>query len=138
MSNLILPSSPFSVLQHLSPVSEALGLQPCLESVKKPAAKPAPLELIPSPAPILDSYDASAARCSVKGCVFPLTQGRTECHYHELVRSEALLFQSHQPSHLLSLKAPFGIPDQEIDDSRLQDRQRQAAERAAFILDEPA
>jgi hypothetical protein len=37
---------------------------------------------------------------------------------------------------LLSLQAPFGIPDEEPDDSRQQDRQRQAAEREAFLLDE--
>jgi hypothetical protein len=35
------------------------------------------------------------------------------------------------------LQAPFGLPDQEPDDSRLQDRKRQAAERELFILDEP-
>jgi hypothetical protein len=39
---------------------------------------------------------------------------------------------------LLSLQAPFGIPDEEPDDSRQQDRKRQAAEREAFILDEAA
>jgi hypothetical protein len=37
---------------------------------------------------------------------------------------------------LLSLHAPFGIPDNEPDDSRQQDRKRQAAEREAFILDD--
>jgi hypothetical protein len=39
---------------------------------------------------------------------------------------------------LLSLHAPFGIPDDEPDDSRHQDRKRRAAEREAFILDETA
>jgi len=61
------------------------------------------------------------------------------CHYHELLHSpEASLFASHQPTHLMSLQAPFGIPDEEPDDTRHEDRKRQAAERAAFILDEPA
>lgn len=74
----------------------------------------------------------------MKGCVFPApSPDRTECHYHELLRSEAELFQSHQPSHLLLLHAPLGVPEQEPDDSRQQDRKRQAAEREAFILDEP-
>ena len=139
MSNLIVPSVPFSPIPHVSVPADALGLQPCLDPVKKSPAKIAPLEFVPTPKPILDTYVAApSGRCSVKGCVFPLPHGRTECHYHELVRSEAVLFQSHQPSHLLSLKAPFGIPEEEIDNSRLQDRQRQAAEREAFILDEPA
>jgi len=39
---------------------------------------------------------------------------------------------------LLSLQAPFGIPDEEPDDSRQQDRKRQAAQREEFILDEAA
>jgi hypothetical protein len=39
---------------------------------------------------------------------------------------------------LLSLQAPFGIPDEEPDDSRYEDRKRQAAEREAFLLDEAA
>jgi|SRR5579862_3558019 len=137
MSNLILPSSPFSTLQHLSVPSGALGLQPCLEPVKMPRLKAATLELIQIPEPIIDSYIAPSGRCSVKGCVFPAPLSRTECRYHELVRSEAVLFQSHQPSHLLSLQAPFGVPEKEIDNSRLEDRKRQAAEREAFILDEP-
>jgi hypothetical protein len=47
-------------------------------------------------------------------------------------------FQSHQPSHLLLLYAPFGISDTEPDDSRQQDRKRQDAEREAFLLDEAA
>jgi hypothetical protein len=61
------------------------------------------------------------------------------CHYHELLHSsEAELFESHQPTHLLSLQAPFGIPDYEPDDSRHKDRERWAAEREAFLLDESA
>ena len=60
------------------------------------------------------------------------------CHYHELLQSdeEAEHFQSHQPTLLLSLRAPFGIPDYEPDDSRQEDRRRQAAERHAFLFDE--
>jgi hypothetical protein len=54
------------------------------------------------------------------------------------MHSEAEHFQSYQPTHLLSLHAPFGIPYDEPDDSRQQDRKRQAAEREAFLLDEAA
>jgi hypothetical protein len=64
--------------------------------------------------------------------------GATVCHYHELQQSEAEHFQSHQPSELLLLHAPFGVPDHEPDDSRHKDRKRQAAEREAFLLDEAA
>jgi hypothetical protein len=62
------------------------------------------------------------------------------CHYHELLESdaEAEHFQSHQPTQWLSLQAPFGISDDEPDDSRYEDRKRQAAEREAFLLDEAA
>jgi hypothetical protein len=59
------------------------------------------------------------------------------CHYHELLQSEAELFQSHQPTLLLCRQAPFGLPEEEPDDSRQEDRKRLAAEREAFILDEP-
>lgn len=62
------------------------------------------------------------------------------CRYHQLQQSaeEAEHFQSLQPTLLLTLHAPFGIPDYEPDDSRQQDRKRQAVEREAFILDEAA
>ncbi len=60
------------------------------------------------------------------------------CQYHELLHSrEATLFESHQPTYLLSLQAPFGVPDYEPDDSRHKDRERWAAEREEFLLDEP-
>jgi hypothetical protein len=39
---------------------------------------------------------------------------------------------------LLLLYAPFGVADDEPDDSRQQDRKRQATERETFLLDEPA
>ena len=77
-----------------------------------------------------------AARCSVRACVFPVSEeGLTRCRYHELQHSEGELFQSHQPSHLLALHAPLGISDSEPDDSRYKDRTRQAAEREAFLSD---
>jgi hypothetical protein len=101
---------------------------------------PAPKVVAQIQKPISESPAAvPSARCSIKGCVFPApATGGTECHYHELLRSEGELFQSRQPSHLLALRAPFGIPEQEPDDFRQQDRKRQAAEREAFVLDEAA
>jgi len=62
------------------------------------------------------------------------------CHYHELLHTgaDAEHFQSQQPTLLLSLYAPFGISDEEPDDSRRQDRKRQAAERQAFLLGDEA
>jgi hypothetical protein len=37
----------------------------------------------------------------------------------------------------MSRQVAFGLPDEEPDDSRQQDRQRQAAEREEFLLDGP-
>lgn len=76
----------------------------------------------------------------MKGCAFPASaEGNSMCRYHELLYSpEAGLFASHQPTYLLSLQAPFGVPDDEPDDSRHKDRERWAAEREAFLLDEPS
>jgi hypothetical protein len=135
MSNLILPSFPLAgVPPRLMPQSSgALGVQPCLDPAADLALNRTRPNVVPLPTP------APSPRCSEKGCVFPVSSSeRTECHYHELLRSEAELFQSHQPSHLLLLRAPLGVPEQEPDDSREQDRKRQAAEREAFILDEAA
>ena len=82
----------------------------------------------------------SSSRCSVRGCVFPAIAGTLFCRYHHLLQSdaEAELFQSRQPSALLALYAPFGVADHDPDDSRHEDRKRQASERKDFILDEPA
>ena len=134
MSNLILPASSLARVPPLTLAHGALGVQPCLEPVTDVARTLAPAVVVPPtpPAP------AVSARCSVKGCVFPSAfSDRAECRYHALWRTEAQLFQSHQPSHMLLLSAPFGERE-EFDDSRQQDRKRQAAERAAFVLDEPA
>jgi hypothetical protein len=82
---------------------------------------------------------SASARCSVKACVFPAASSPgAKCRYHALLESDAYLFQSHQPSHLMLLYAPFGVSDHEPNDFRQQDRKRQAAERESFILDESA
>jgi len=78
-------------------------------------------------------------RCSVRGCVFPVSRrGRRKCQYHALQQLEASLFESRQPSCLLLLQAPFGLPDEEPDDSRQKDRVRWASEREQFLLDDAA
>ncbi len=144
MSNLIHPLSPLVNIPPRPPSTPCgpLAVQPCLAPAP---AVPPPSIPTAVPLPERPGSDAPAPRrsprCSVKGCVFPAPiQGSTTCHYHELLQSdaEAPHFQSHQPSHLLSLYAPFGVPEAEPDDSRQQDRKRQDAEREAFLLDEPA
>ena len=169
MSNLILPLSSLDSIaaQPLPRFSGALGLQPCLEPVPPSPRAPFPPEVaaaspastvlvaeIVAPATVVHEISipvtavaeplasATAVRCSVKACVFPVpADGRSECRYHRLLQSEAVLFQSHQPSHLLLLYAPLDVPEEseeEVDDSREQDRKRLAAEREKFILDDPS
>ena len=140
MSNLIVPLSPImnNILRPLPEPCGALATQRCLAPVLAVPRAPTTSEAseLRHPASVATPLPQSA-RCSVRGCVFPaLFAGHTECHYHGLQISEAVYFQSHQPSHLLMLHAPFDIPDKEPDDSRQEDRKRQAAERDAFILDE--
>jgi hypothetical protein len=142
MSNLISQIAPVASIppQPLPKPSGALAAQPCpvpLPEVFRttiPPAVPLPKGAAPAaPAP------RQSPRCSVKGCVFPVSGwGKTICRSHELQQSEGELFQSQQPSYLLSLYAPFGVPDHEPDNSRQEDRNRQAAEREAFLMDEVA
>jgi hypothetical protein len=107
---------------------------PATPGPSTPPAIPLPEKTVsPPPEPL------RSARCSEKGCVFPApSPDHPKCHYHELLQSgaEAELLESRQPSYLLLLYAPFGIPDAEPDDSRQQDRQRQSAEREQFLLDQ--
>lgn len=141
MSNVIfpLPSLPKSLTRTTEPC-DALATQRCLAPNDSTAKEPARSDVpFPPQTPSTPPAVRQSERCSVKGCVFPASsEGGTKCHYHELLQSDGELFQSHQPSHLLALHAPFGIPDTEPDDSRYKDRERQAAEREAFILDEAA
>lgn len=142
MSNLIYPLPPLRGIpaRPSSQPAGALAVQTCpapLPAISAPPTPPAvqekPAAAPPAPLP--------SARCSVKGCVFPApVPEHTMCHYHELLQSdaEAEHFQSQQPTLLLSLYAPFGIPDEEPDDSRHKDRKRQAAEREAFLLGDEA
>ena len=142
MSNLVIHLPEFVNVppRPLSKPCGSLAAQPCLAPLPgSPRAStcpdtPQPKKLV-SAAPV----PTQSPRCSVKGCVFPVPlPGATVCHYHDLQQSEAEHFQSHQPSQLLLLHAPFGVPDHEPDDSRHKDRKRQAAEREAFLLDEAA
>ena len=140
MSNLIFPLAfPVSALpQPRAQACGGLAVQPCLapgnaaSAPSVPPAAPLPTLSNATPAPL------PSPRCSVKGCVFPAPDAETKrCHYHELLHSEGEIFQSHQPTYLLSLHAPFGIADEEPDNTRREDRKRKAAEREKFLLDEP-
>jgi len=115
----------------------AMGIQPYREPVTLPATTaPAARHSATPAAP----ERASPPRCSVKGCVFPaISADLLACRQHALEQSddEAEHFRSRQPTLLLALYAPFGVPDYEPDDSRRQDRHRQAAERESFLLEEP-
>ncbi len=140
MSNLTFPLPSFSTntAQPILRSSGALGLQPCLENIPPSPSDFISAEIAAPPALATEPpVTAPSMHCSVKACVFPvLVEGSKECHYHRLIRTEALLFQSHQPSHLLLLRAPLDGPEEEFDDSPLQDRKRLAAEHEEFVLDE--
>ena len=142
MPNLTFPSPSLGSISPQSPAQPCgvLAVQPCLAPTPSPHPPSTPLAVSQPPKPATaPPAPMPSRRCAVKGCVFPVSiQGHNQCHYHDLLQSEAELFQSHQPSHLLSLQAPFGIPDEEPDDSRQQDRKKLAAERESFILDEAA
>jgi len=141
MSNVIFPWPSLAKiqLQTAQPsgalaTPRALAPSPVPSSESAPSAVPLPAQ----PAPVPPTPRPSP-RCSVKGCVFPAPSAeQTKCRYHQLLQSEGELFQSQQPTHLLALYAPFGIPDSEPDDSRFKDRERQAAEREEFLLDDAA
>jgi hypothetical protein len=78
-------------------------------------------------------------RCRHKGCVFPAQPGGFgECADHRRRSLEPGCFQSQQPTFLLLDQAKFGLPDSEPDDSRVQDRHRQAEERVRIMLEDAA
>ena len=144
MSNHIHPLPPVvnTAPQPLSVSCGALAAQTCLAPVPAvPGPSTPPADPRTEKGASAPPAPGQSARCSVKGCVFPAPlQGGRVCRYHELLHSsvEAGLFESQQPTLLLSLQAPFGIPDEEPDDSRQRDRKRQATEREEFLLDEAA
>ena len=81
--------------------------------------------------------ESDVARCRHKACVFPAQPGtRGECAYHRRQSAEPRCFQSLQPTSLLLDQAKFGLPDEEPDDGRVQDRNRLASERVRFMLGE--
>ena len=74
-----------------------------------------------------ESVSFSTARCSEKGCVFPVSAlGRDKCSYHLHQEEEPVLFRSHQPTGLLLDPARMSPSDQEHDGSRKRDRRRMA------------
>ena len=140
MSNLMIHLPEFANVPPRPPSEPcgSLAAQPCLAPVPdSPRASTCPGVPQPNKSVSAAPVPRQSPRCSVKGCVFPVPlPGATVCRYHELQQSEAEHFQSHQPSQLLLLHAPFGVPDHEPDDSRYKDRKRQAVEREAFLLGE--
>lgn len=92
----------------------------------------------PKPACLL-ALKLSSWRCREKGCVFPAKpDGNGKCFYHRLQQLEPNMFESLQPTVLMLEQVKFGLPEDEPDDSRVVDRNRQAAERAAFLWEEAA
>lgn len=89
-------------------------------------------------APTALSSQHPLPRCRQKGCVFPAQPGGDECADHRRRSLEPAYFQSQQPTFLLLDQARFGLPDSEPDDSRVKDRQRLAAERVRFLLEDAA
>lgn len=118
--------------QNFPPSMATLGLEP-LALLPAGSALPPPTA---SKRPHATGRLHVSPRCSVRGCVFPAAFAvRSECRYHELLRSEAHLFQSHQPSHLLENQAPLETHAEEFDDERQRDRKRLAGEREQFLMD---
>jgi hypothetical protein len=58
------------------------------------------------------------------------------CLHHYRQIQEPILFASHQPTRAVVERGRFGIPEHEVDTSRLKDRRRLAALREAFLEDE--
>jgi hypothetical protein len=122
--------APAPLSSQLPTTQGQLGLGREAGSRLRPAApKPAS-----QPAQKLSSW-----RCREKGCVFPARpDGNGKCSYHRLQQLEPNLFESLQPTVLMLEQVKFGLPEDEPDDSRVVDRNRQAAERAAFLWEEAA
>jgi hypothetical protein len=138
MFNPIYPLAPLvnNSPRPLSGPCGALAVQPCLAPVPAiPAVSTPPAVLPPNKRAAAPPAPLPSLRCSVKGCVFPAPiPGYTKCRYHTLLQSEGELFESRQPTLLMSRQMPFGLSDEEPDDSRQQDRKRQAAEREEFLM----
>lgn len=134
MSNTIAAISNFTN-SALFTNADGSAFQPCRVCEPEVAAiNSSPLPTLPAP-----PKSQPSERCSVKGCIFPVSSPQqTLCRSHELQILEGELFQSHQPTHLFLLRAPLVIPDDEPDCSRQEDRHRQAMEREAFLAEEAA
>jgi hypothetical protein len=73
-------------------------------------------------------------RCREKGCVFPAARaGR--CLQHDRQSREPIIFSSHQPTRVVLDQGKFGVPETEVDTSRVKDRRRLAALRETFLED---
>lgn len=103
-----------------------------VESTTRPKHWP---QTVPSLQPI-PHVEAFAQRCSEKGCVFPAsTDGSGRCVQHDRQSREPSLFSSFQPTRLVLDRAKFGLPEVEVDTSRVKDRRKLADMRQAFLED---
>jgi len=111
-------------------------LPPLPESTPQFAATSAAPQLLRSTLPHHSSSEV-AARCRIKGCIFPAaphTNGRCLHHYRQ--ENEPTLFHSHQPTLLILEHAKFELPLTHTKDFRRSDQRRLAALREAFLLEE--
>lgn len=96
-------------------------------------------KLWPQGAPLpqqLRHNEAIAQKCSEKSCVFPASpDGSGRCRQHDRQSREPNLFSSFQPTRLVLDRAKFGLPEAEVDTSRVQDRRKLADMRQAFLED---
>lgn len=75
----------------------------------------------------------NGARCRSRGCVFPAEESEAGlCFYHQRLEQEPNHFCSCQPTLLVLRRALFSAGGSEAAYRRIRDRQRMAAQRAAF------
>jgi len=92
--------------------------------------------ILPPERPDLAGIEATAQRCSEKGCVFPAAgRGPGKCRQHQRQLREPALFSSLQPSTLLLDRAKFGLPESDSEPrvSRSSDRRRLTKLWQAFL-----
>jgi hypothetical protein len=97
------------------------GLEPLTWKAATPLVVPLPTE-------------SASTRCQEKACVFPAARGG-RCLQHDRQTREPFLFSSHQPTRVVLDQGKFGVPEEEIDTSRAQDRRKLAALRETFLED---
>jgi hypothetical protein len=95
-----------------------------------------PLGVLSLPArPPVALQSRAPARCVERGCVFPVHRTSSRCLHHDRQLKEPALYQSFQPTSAVVDRGRFGVPGEEVDDSRFRDRKRLASQREAFLDD---